>query len=337
MSDARRRAARLVRWYPRSWRAIYGEEFLELLVDDLTERPRSVGRTLDIVRGGVVARLSSAGLSGLPSVRDRQISLSAAWIVASFAVFLSFGNALWSQLLTSWRWAQPRDVGTAGASWVLSGAMVALLLIALAAVAPLALRLGLELLTVRSRHLALSTTALLAGLVTLTVGALHFAHRWPGTNGHHVSAQGWIPARVGSFVWAATMSITSYWAHFHALGAFPASEIAWMIISPLALVLATAGAVGVVRRLHFSERLVRYESRLGRMTIVLMSLFVLGAAVWVVDGTDASHDLFHRGLIDVIDLVAMALALAIAWRAERRVSVPDQSSRSALLAHSPSP
>ena len=51
------RAARLLRWYPRAWRSRYGEEFAELLVADIEERPRSRSRTADVIRGGLVARL----------------------------------------------------------------------------------------------------------------------------------------------------------------------------------------------------------------------------------------------------------------------------------------
>jgi hypothetical protein len=48
-----RRAKRLVRCYPRAWRARYGEEFTQLLLDDISERPRSLARTADVLRGGV--------------------------------------------------------------------------------------------------------------------------------------------------------------------------------------------------------------------------------------------------------------------------------------------
>jgi hypothetical protein len=60
--NARTRAERLIRWYPKAWRSRYGEEFAELLIDDITERPRSTARTLDVARGGILARLAAAGL-----------------------------------------------------------------------------------------------------------------------------------------------------------------------------------------------------------------------------------------------------------------------------------
>ena len=39
----------LLRWYPRGWRARYGDEFAELLLAELAERPRGWRRTADVV------------------------------------------------------------------------------------------------------------------------------------------------------------------------------------------------------------------------------------------------------------------------------------------------
>ena len=44
------RAARLLRWYPEAWRSRYGEEFTELLIADIAERPRARSRTADVLR-----------------------------------------------------------------------------------------------------------------------------------------------------------------------------------------------------------------------------------------------------------------------------------------------
>ena len=58
------RAALLLRCYPRAWRDRYGDEFTELLISDIEERPRSAARTLDVIRGGALARCTVAGLGG---------------------------------------------------------------------------------------------------------------------------------------------------------------------------------------------------------------------------------------------------------------------------------
>lgn len=51
-SDAAERAERLLRWYPRAWRERYGDEFAELLIADIEERPHSPVRTRDVTRAG---------------------------------------------------------------------------------------------------------------------------------------------------------------------------------------------------------------------------------------------------------------------------------------------
>lgn len=56
-AGADRRARRLLHWYPSRWRARYGDEFTQLLIDDITARPRSWRRTLDVARSGLAARL----------------------------------------------------------------------------------------------------------------------------------------------------------------------------------------------------------------------------------------------------------------------------------------
>ena len=92
------RAARLLRWYPKAWRSRYGEEFTELLIADLCERPRSRSRTADVIRGGIVARLADAGLCGYAPEAAAQVRASLASLVCCAAVFLGFGGAMWSQL-----------------------------------------------------------------------------------------------------------------------------------------------------------------------------------------------------------------------------------------------
>ena len=48
-----------------------------------------------------------------------------------------------------------------------------------------------------------------------------------------------------------------------------------------------------------------------------MVVFFTGAALWVVDGAPGPHNLFHVGAIDVLELLAMLGALALAVRSTR--------------------
>jgi hypothetical protein len=51
-----------VRWYPRGWRDRYGDEFTQLLVDELEASERSVCRAINVVLHGVWTRLAFSGL-----------------------------------------------------------------------------------------------------------------------------------------------------------------------------------------------------------------------------------------------------------------------------------
>jgi len=62
-AGADRRARRLLRWYPKEWRRRYGEEFTQLLADDIDARPRSWQRTVDVARSGLAAHVARRHLT----------------------------------------------------------------------------------------------------------------------------------------------------------------------------------------------------------------------------------------------------------------------------------
>lgn len=62
-AGADRRARRLLHWYPKEWRLRYGEEFTQLLTDDISDRPRSWHRTLDVTRSGLAAQIAQRQLT----------------------------------------------------------------------------------------------------------------------------------------------------------------------------------------------------------------------------------------------------------------------------------
>ena len=66
--------------------------------------------------------------------------------------------------------------------------------------------------------------------------------------------------------------------------------------------------------------MLRYERRLASAAIVAMAAFFTGAGLWVFDGGPGPRNLFHIGAIDVVDLVALAVAMAMTGLAVRRVS-----------------
>lgn len=314
-----RRAHRLLRWYPKQWRARYEDEFMELLVADLEERPHSWHRTLDIARGGLVARSASAGLGGHPLDPADGQRRSLVAIGGALSVFLVFALAIWAQLTIGWQWSPPSTGATSLAMFVMSGAIVVLAALCLAAAVPVMWSVAQQLWRRRASDLLLPLLLAVAGTAVLVVGTHHFANGWPGTGGHAWGRQGIVPGGVAAYAWASTLFVTSYWAHPAALGGFPPGEVVWMVVSPLALVAVLVGLAKVMRRLHLSPRVLRFEKRLISAATLAMAAFFTGAGMWVFDGGPGPRNLFHIGAIDLIDLGALALAIVVTGLAVRGV------------------
>lgn len=309
--SADRRARRLLRWYPEAWRLRYGEEFTELLLADIAERPRSARRACDIARSGIAARLGSGGLVHLLAPRERagaRLSL----LVGAAAAFLLVGLAMWSQLAIGWQWSRPSSPVTSAAIVAMVCLLAVFAALALAAAVPVLWALGRRLAARRVRGIAVPLLVTVACVTLVFLGARYFAAGWPGTGGHAWTQQHLLPTRLASFAWAATLSLTSYWAHPGALLAFPADELAWMAVSPLALVGATLGGATLVRRLELSPRALRFELGLARASSAAMVGFVVAACSWIAAGGTGPRNLFHIGAIDLLGVGTMIAALLVA-------------------------
>jgi hypothetical protein len=320
LADSRpeRHARWLVRCYPPRWRKRYGDEFVELLLEDGRDRRRALMVTVDVVRGATMARLREAGVGATALAPSEQVEASMTTLVRSLAVCFLVGIAMWSQMAIGWRWEPPNGSAVAVAMVVMS-ATVALL-------SALAVLASLPILWTLARSVARGNGALLRAVVVtvssgavLLVGCRHFAGGWPGTGGHDWSHQALVPAGVASFGWAATRGMTAYWAHPTALAAFPIMEVGWMVASPVALVGLISGVVRIVRAVEPSPRVLRFEIALAVVAVSVTLAMFLGAGVWVLDnGTPGPTGIYRVGLIDVVGLGAMALAGAVSGRAAFR-------------------
>jgi hypothetical protein len=313
-----RRAERQLHWYPREWRARYGEEFTELLVAELGERPHSAHRCFDLACSGLTARLAAAGLAGRPLDTESAGRRSLATLAAVLSIFAVVAVALWAQLTIGWQWAPPATRATSLAMVVMSLGVLAVGALGLLAIAPVAW-IVLRSIAARWRHLLGPIGLVAGGLVVLAVGTHHFANGWPGTRGHPWSDQGIVPGGVAAYAWASTLFVTSYWLHPAALARFPGDEVAWMLVSPAAVAALIVGAVRVVRRVDIPPGVIRYERRLGHVAVVVTASYLTGAGLWVVDGGAGPRDLFQIGSIDIAELAVLALLVVVTGRAASRV------------------
>jgi hypothetical protein len=317
-ASAERYARRLMRLYPAAWRRRYGDEFFELLVSDLAERPHCPSRAFDVLRGAMVARLNGAGLVGPVMEPQRQATTSLAVLGGALALFLTFGVSVWAQLSIGWQWSAPSTSATTMAMITMSAGVLLFAVLGVAAALPIVAGVLRAFATHRARTLWRPLLSMGSGSLVLIVGSRHFANGWPGTGGHPWAHQGLVPGGVAAFAWASTLSVTSYWAHPSALSAFPPAEVAWMCISPFALCGAAVGLVKVVRRVNLSPRALRFEILVGSTAAVVMEAFLAAACWWVVRGGSGPRGLFRTGSIDVAALLFMAGAVVVALRTTHR-------------------
>ncbi len=143
------------------------------------------------------------------------------------------------------------------------------------------------------------------------IGGRHFQNGWPGTGGHLLAHQGGVPGGLAAFGWAATMWITSYWAHPAALAEFPAAQIGWMVLCPAATGCVVTGAVRLLRRVPLSPRAFRYEMRVACGAWAASAVFLGGALCWLASagGGQRPEALFRVGAIDRARFALLAVAV----------------------------
>jgi hypothetical protein len=298
MRSAERHAQRLLRCYPRTWRERYGDELAALIVDDVTDQPRSLRRDLDVVRAGLGARLSGCGMTAATAA------------VASAVVFVASALSIWTQLADGWLAAPPDSAAVTVGMVTLSlwlGAIVMLAAVAAARLARAAVR------TARAGHLREVLRPLCVLLVSAGVfvaGVRLMAPRWPGSTG---GRDGGLLAMGARVTWAATDSISTFWLHPHRLVGLPVGELVWMAVSPAAVIAAAWSASRLARagRLPVSPRMPHVPTMAG---ITALPCFVTASA-WVVGSQHAVNATYRAGTLDLVLIGLMATATLTARNA----------------------
>lgn len=311
----------LLAWYPASWRSRYGDEFAELLIAEVAERPRSARRAADVAVTGLRARLASAGLASHPLDPAAAARATRATIAAAGAVFAAFGAAMWSQLAIGVQWAVPHNRVITQALDLMSGALAMFAALTLLAACAVIWTAAVMCAHGKGGRLLWPGIAVIIGMATLVVGGRHFENGWPGTGGHLLLVHGGVPGGIAAFGWASTLWITSYWAHPTMLAAFPAAEVAWMLLCPAAgCCLVTSSAV-LLRRLELSPRALCCQVWLSRIAAAGMVVFFCGALCWLAAAGGGPRSLFHVGVIDQAAVAVLALAGGVAALAARRAGL----------------
>ena len=294
--------ARLLRWYPAAWRARYGDELVALMQDELSDRRPSWRFRVAMAIAGMRERLHYAGLVGdgqSPAVRMRAWSLV---VLGTWVPFVLAG-ASFQKLSEHYDAAVPTvsralPSGAFDAVVVAAAIGVGLVLLGALAVLPAFLRFlaagGWSVLRRPARR-----AAALSVLAVVAFGAL-------------------LP-------WAHSLSNAqrngAYWL-------YGAAFLSWALLAAAALVLWTAAAVTVTRRLDLSSGVVSFQSALAVGLAAVMIVVTAATAVWwasiamhapwflhgTAPGTSGSA---FTPRLALTMAVMLAAALAAAWAVSR--------------------
>jgi hypothetical protein len=307
MTTAERRAERMLRSYPRVWRDRYGDEFHALLADDLAERPHCPRRDLDVVRAGLAARLSACGLTAGP-LRD-SAAASAAAAVASVC-FAACALSIWTQLADGWltgpSHAQVVTASLIALSAWLGGLVVVSIIFGLR-VAVAVVR------TCRSgggRFLVRPLVTLAASSGVLVAGFCIVAATSPSARGPRRDG---VLSHTAALSWAATQTISTFWLHPSRLVALPATNLAWMLICPAAVVAAGWALLRLVRVTDSAAA--RQHWPAASLVQVLLLHGLAAAAIWVIGSQHAENLNYRAGTLDLGLIAVMAIAAGAVRRA----------------------
>ena len=314
-----RSARRLVHLYPSEWRRRFGDEFEQLLIDEMRHR-WSARRAANVVGHAVLAHLTVAGMVGRTLAPQVQAWRAVRVLGMVVVMFLAIGIGMWSQLAVGWTWASPTSAGTRTALWLMSGT-----LLGLSGMFALALIVLIWPIARRGRRPVGPLLALGGCGTALWIGCVHVAAQWPAT-----ATSGWetrtiVPAGLGRIGWAGTLWLSAYWVHPGMLLALPADVLAWMMISPLLLTGLAAAGLATVRHSVPTTGLLRALACVGAVSVVLAALFVAGAAAWILSSGSGPRELFQAGSLDDGGLVLLVGAvLTAAHLARRALLVADR-------------
>jgi hypothetical protein len=139
-----------------------------------------------------------------------------------------------------------------------------------------------------------------------------------GIGAHHFASQQALVGRGPSLGRAATLGISTYWIHPATLLSQQLPIVLWMIAGPMCFAMLVVNGVQVVRRADLSTRVRRYEAHLATMAALVMAPMTVAAAWWVIGSQSDPGTPLQAGSLDVVLIIAMALAVG-AIASSRRV------------------
>ena len=244
----------IMRWYPKSWRARYGEGLTALLEDTHGDKALSWKLRSSIARAGLVERARDAGfVAGTSSANDR-LRVGSQLVLSGWVLFMVAG-AMFAKFTEHYSAATPlasRSLANASYGAVQWAGGVGMVVVALA---------GLFVVPVIVRHLRLNSwrsirRPLLCCGVALGVATVLI---------------------IATALRAHSLSAHQRNAGFSAYGALVLFCVVAVVI---ALLTVTSSAISISRQLTFSRRALTTLSNAAITLTVTMTVIIVGVLVW---------------------------------------------------------
>ena len=299
MSDSTadcRRAKRLLLWYPRTWRERYGEEFVDHLEQEFTEKSVDFRRTVNIASKGLVARVGDFGFSNatLSPEGQTRAAVGTSFVLLNLAavVVLNF----WSLAMLRWsgRTYHPIPVSaTTGILTVVTGLMllvlVAIVLIVVSSTGRQIRRGQFRRIAVPSVLAAASGALLLYAVRSVPYELYLYAHGYHGRPGIGWTQPGSAITALAQTTFERTQGWVSPWNQPHGN---PTSSYVVNDLVPIAVLLFGISIASLWRRVELPRFVKRFSSATVSLLGVLTSVFLVAYLFWIGFGGPSGDEAF---------------------------------------------
>jgi hypothetical protein len=264
------RSARLLRWYPPSWRARYGAELTALMEDTHGTNDVPFRQRCSIAWSGTVERARTAGLLGDSTGPNERVRAGSILVLCAWALFIVAGSifAKFTDNMFGVTPAMHRGLPNASYTAVQWAGVVGVVLVLVAAglVVPAFVRLLHQGGWASLRRPMLRALAVDAAAIALTVGLVVWAHQLSSHD------------RNGGLL------------------AYGIAFVVWGLSVVAAVATSTAAAVAVGRRLDLSRRTLQVLGSLALALAVTMAVVIAGVIAWWSSVATTAPWVMRRGI-----------------------------------------
>jgi len=295
--DYKRRATRLLRWYPTAWNERYGDEFVDHLEQEFAERPVDLKRTLNIACRGLVARVGDFGLtsSDLKFEGESRATIGTSFTLVAIASVLTLN--FWSLSVGRWSSRRFHPLPDTIATGILTVTAGLLLLVLMAIVLAVAVSSARQIRRKRARPLvgpsllAVGSGAfILYAARWLPMELVQYTHSPHGRPGIQWSHPGRTIAALAQSTWDLTQTWVSLWTQ--RMYGVPTSQIIVNDLLPIALLVLGIAIAVLLRRVELPLIGERVGSAVVALLGVLLGTFLVAFFVWFTVGGPSGSTVF---------------------------------------------